>query len=99
MSRGYRLTPSAERDVELITDVIAADNVDAALRVHDALEEAFRHLAEMPAMGHTREDLTDRPLKFWSVSSYLVVYDPASSPLAVIAVLHGARDVEKLLKS
>ena len=99
MSTGYRLTPSAQRDVELITDFIAEDNIDAALRVPDTLEEAFRHLAEMPAMGHTREDLTDRPLKFWSVYSYLVAYDPASSPLTVIAVLHGARDVEKLLKS
>ena len=99
MTRGYCLTPSAQIDVELITDFIAKDNVDAALRVHDALEEAFRHLAEMPAMGHTREDLTDRPLKFWSVYSYLVVYDPASSPLTVIAVLHGARPVEDLLKS
>jgi plasmid stabilization system protein ParE len=99
VSRGYRLTPSAQRDVELITDFIAEDNVDAALRVHDALEEAFRHLAEMPAMGHAREDLTDRPVKFWNVYSYLIVYDPASSPLTVIAVLHGARDVEHILKS
>lgn len=99
MSGGYRLTPSAQRDVELLTDFVAEDNLDAALRVHDALEEAFRHLAEMPAIGHTREDLTDRPLKFWRVFSYLVVYDPASSPLTVIAVLHSARDVEKLLKS
>ena len=53
----------------------------------------------MPAMGHTREDLTQQPVKFWSVYSYLVVYDPASSPLTVIAVLHGARDIENLLKS
>lgn len=99
MSSGYRLTPSAQSDVDRITDFIAEDNLDAALRVHDALEEAFRHLAEMPAMGHTREDLTERHLKFWSVYSYLIVYDPASSPLTVIAVLHGARDVERLLKS
>jgi hypothetical protein len=45
----------------------------------------------MPEMGHTREDLTERPVKFWSVFSYLVVYDPASRPLTVLAVLHGAR--------
>jgi hypothetical protein len=49
-------------------------------------------------MGHTSADLTDRPLKFWGVYSYLVVYDPGSSPLSVIAVLHGARDLENLLK-
>ncbi len=46
-----------------------------------------------------RADLTARPLKFWSVCSYLVVYDPASTPLTVVAVLHGARDVENILKS
>ncbi len=59
---------------------------------------AFEELAAMPGMGHTREDLTARPVKFWSVYSYLVVYDPESSPLTVIAVLHGARDIEQILK-
>ena len=99
MSPRYQLTPSAQRDVDQITDFIAEDSVEAALRVHDALEEAFRHLAEMPGMGHTRVDLTVRPVKFWSVYSYLVVYDPASTPFTVIAVLHSARDVGSLLKS
>lgn len=99
MSPRYQLTASAQRDVDQITDFIAEDNVDAALRVLDALEEAFRQLAERPGMGHTRADLTARPVKFWSVYSYLIVYDPASSPLTVIAVLHGARDVENVLKS
>ena len=99
MSPRYRLTPSAQQDVDRIIDFIAEDNVEAALRVHDALEEAFRHLAEMPGTGHTRADLTERPVRFWGVYSYLIVYDPASSPLTVIAVLHGARDVGNLLKS
>ena len=67
--------------------------------VHDALEDSFQHLADIPAIGHAREDLTARPVKFWSVYSYLVVYDPATSPLTIVAVLHGARDVENLLKS
>jgi len=52
-----------------------------------------------PAIGHTRQDLTDRPVKFWSVYSYLIVYDSESRPLTVVAVLHGARDVEPLLKT
>jgi plasmid stabilization system protein ParE len=49
-------------------------------------------------MGHKRQDLTNRPVKFWRIFSYLVVYDPTSVPLTVIAVLHGARDVEHILK-
>ena len=42
-------------------------------------------------------NLTRRPVKLWSVFSYLLVYDPESTPLTVIAVRHGARDVEQLL--
>jgi plasmid stabilization system protein ParE len=95
----YGLTPEAQSNVDEIADFIAEESVDAAIRVLEALEDAFQQLAEMPEMEHTREDLTDRPVKFWSVFSYLVVYDPASRPMTVLAVLHGARDVAKLLQN
>lgn len=98
MSHAYRLTAQAEADVDAIADFIAADSVDAALKVTLALEDAFLLLARQPDIGHSREDLTDRPLKFWSVYSYLIVYDPASRPLTVVTVLHGARDVANILK-
>ncbi|MBS1816538.1 MAG: type II toxin-antitoxin system RelE/ParE family toxin [Acidobacteria bacterium] len=97
MSR-YQLTSEARSQVDEIGDFVAEESVDAALRVLDALEDAFRRLAEMPEIGHLREDLTDRPVKFWSVFSYLIVYDPASRPLTVLAVLHGARDVANRLE-
>ena len=98
MSQAYRLTERAEADVDAITDFMTADNIDAAVKVVLALEDAFALLASRPGIGHAREDLTNRPLKFWSVYSYLVVYDPASDPLTIIAVLHGARDVAQILK-
>lgn len=98
MSRAYRLTKRAEADVEAIADFIAGDSVDAAVKVLLALEDAFVLLAACPGVGHVREDLTDRPLKFWSVYSYLVVYDPVSDPLTIVALLHGARDVAQILK-
>ena len=84
MSQAYRLTERAEADVEAIADFIAGDSVDAAVKVVLSLEEAFVLLASRPGIGHLREDLTDRPLKFWSVYSYLVVYDPARDPLTII---------------
>jgi plasmid stabilization system protein ParE len=98
VSKRYQLTEAAQRNVDEIGAFIAEDSIEAALKVYGALEEAFERLAENPGIGHTRPDLTDRPVKFWSVFSYLVVYDPATVPLTVLAVLHGARDVEQLLK-
>jgi plasmid stabilization system protein ParE len=99
VSRGYRLTAEAQSSVDEIGAFIAEDSVDTAVRVLEALEHAFEQLAATPEIGHKREDLTARPVKFWSVYSYLIVYDPASSPLTIITVLHGARDVERLLKN
>ena len=99
MSRPYRLTPEAQSQLAAIGEFLARDSIEAALKVYDALEGAFEHLAAMPEMGHTREDLTKRPVKFWSVLSYLVIYDPASDPLSVIAIIHGAQDVETILKN
>ncbi len=99
MSKRYQLAEAAQRQVDEIGVFIADDSIEEALKVYDALQEAFELLAENPGIGHTREDLTDRPLKFWSVFSYLVVYDPATAPLTVVAVLHGARDVAQLLKN
>jgi plasmid stabilization system protein ParE len=98
MSAPFRLTPDAERQLAEILDYVAADNEGAARRVKDALYSAMNRLADMPEIGHRREDLTERPVKFWSVYHYLVVYDPVTSPLTVVAVLHGARDVGHLLK-
>jgi antitoxin ParD1/3/4/toxin ParE1/3/4 len=54
-------------------------------------------LGSDPGIGHAREDLTDRPLKFCPVYAYLVVYDPETKPVQIIRVLHGMRDVEEIL--
>lgn len=97
MSRRYQVTPEAQTQIDAIGVFIAQDSVDAALRVLDSLEEAFEQLADMPDIGHTRADLTDKPVKFWAVFSYLVIYDPASDPVRIVAVVHGARDLGRIL--
>ena len=35
---------------------------------------------------------------FWPVRSYLVIYRPERRPLEIVAVLHGRRNVRKLLE-
>jgi plasmid stabilization system protein ParE len=98
MTPRFVFTEEAETQLLEILEYLAGESESAAVRVRDAIYDAAGKLAERPGIGHTREDLTERPVKFWSVYSYLVVYDPASRPLTIVALLHGARDVEQLLK-
>jgi antitoxin ParD1/3/4/toxin ParE1/3/4 len=58
----------------------------------------MRRLAEMPEIGHSRKDLANEPLRFWPVYSYLVIYRPEARPLQVVRVLHGSRDVRRILE-
>ena len=44
-----------------------------------------------------RQDLTTLPVKFWSVFSYLIVHHPATSPIAIVRVFDGRRDVRAIL--
>ncbi len=98
MRSTYQFTEDGDKDLDEIWEYIAASSIEAADRVTLEVRSACQRLAERPGIGHTRQDLTGRPLKFWSVYSYLIVYDPDTSPLQIIAVLHGARDVESLMK-
>ena len=95
----YRLTPLAVDDLFDIWAFIASDNLAAADRLEADLYAACQKAADRPDLGHWRRDLTDKPVRFLPVrGTYLVVYDPASEPLEIIRILHGARDVSGQLE-
>jgi plasmid stabilization system protein ParE len=93
----FVLSPEAQDDLGGIDAYLCHESPGAADRVSRALESTMELLAQHPGMGHQRPDLTSRPVRFWSVYSYLIVYRPDTSPLQVIRVLHGARDVAAIL--
>jgi antitoxin ParD1/3/4/toxin ParE1/3/4 len=97
MSR-FSVSVPAERDINEIA-IYLAENADPATarRVLADLRKAMRFLARNPRAGHLREDLTSRPYRFWTVYSYFIVYDPSTSPIEVVRVLHAARDVRSAL--
>jgi plasmid stabilization system protein ParE len=66
-------------------------------RVESVIRSKFIHLAEFPNTGHWRRDLTDAPVRFFSVYSYLIVYRPETRPLQIVSILHGSRDVATIL--
>jgi plasmid stabilization system protein ParE len=93
----FILTPRARQDVNDIWDYIANDNIEAADRVIDALDNAMIKLAKNPGMGHRRDELTDKRHRFLLVYSYLIVYRHETKPLQIIRILHAARDVQSIL--
>jgi len=62
----------------------------------EELVRAFEMLAQTPGIGHRRTDLTSHPVFFFAVYQYMVVYRK-SQPLEIAAVIHGRRDVERIL--
>jgi len=94
----FVLSAEVLQDLQDIWDFIASDNVAAADRLEDEFFKAFEMLAARPRMGHTRPDLTERDVPFWPVGEYLIVYRTLETPLQVVAVLHGARDVVEVIR-
>lgn len=93
----FIMSPAASRDLDEIWEYIAEDSLDAADRWVDKLEKAMQLLAQMPAIGHTRKDLTDQPVRFWPVGRYLIIYRPERQPIEIVRLVSAYRDVTALL--
>ena len=94
----YSLSAAAMFDLSDIRDFLRErGNRRVAARVLTTIREAVHRIAEMPGIGHLRQDLAAEPLRFYRVYNYLILYRPDSRPLAVVRVLHGARDIRALL--
>ena len=76
---------------------IAQDNMDAADQVENDIIKAMYNLSNYPLIGHRREDLTMRDIRFWNVHSYLIVYDANTQPISIARVLSGYRDISSAL--
>lgn len=98
MTASYQLTETAEDELAKILRFVAArDGVDRAVHVHTVFVETFERLASMPDSGSTRPHLTGVRVRWWAVFRWVVIYDPESSPLTVLRVIDGARDLERIL--
>lgn len=96
------LAPRARDDLGEIHAYIAADNPEAADRVQEAAFTTFRQLARTPGLGRVRR--FNRPLltelRSFGVSgypNYVSFYRIRGECLAVVRVLHGARNLDEIL--
>lgn len=97
--RAFVLSPVARRDLASVLNFLAERNPTAAQRYARLFRDAFRHISQWPDSGLIRRDLapTDRTIRAWVVSPYLVIYDPVHRPVRIVAILHGAQNLPDII--
>ena len=95
----FVLTPSAQQDLQRIQNYYLQE---AGLRVARQMlvefVEAVRVVARTPGVGHKREDLAEnRPVLFWPMRDYLIIYKPETTPLEIITIARGSRDLSQII--
>lgn len=93
----FTISPEADIDLLHIQDFIAENNPAAAQNVIRKIETALYRLGESPFMGHKREDLTSRNVRFWSVYSYVIIYEIYEGSIQIVRVLSSYRNIPSLL--
>lgn len=88
----YSIAPRARADLKSIYRYIARDNQRAAGRLRELFLQKFRLLAQQPYMGETRSDLSEG-LRMFTVGNYVILYRPAPRGVAIVRVIHAARDI------
>ena len=97
--RTLRFSPRAEQDLAAIWEHLATHaGEELADRIQSELLARCESLAAMPGQGTPRPELSLRPVRFVPVYSWLIVYR-SSTPLEIVAVIHGRRDIRNALRS
>ncbi|MEI6762219.1 MAG: type II toxin-antitoxin system RelE/ParE family toxin [Betaproteobacteria bacterium] len=87
-------TERAQADLLEAWLYIAEDNLAAADRVLDTLEQESKVLLMQPLMGRARPELGTQVRSWPSATPYLLFYEVDDAELTVLRVLHHARDVK-----
>lgn len=94
MKQRFILAPEAVRDLVEIWRYLKKESNENESVILDKIA----YLAANPHIGHWPRDLTSADVRFFLVYSWLVVYRPETTPLQVISILHGRRDVASILE-
>lgn len=87
------LRPRAQDDITEIWGYIADDSELQADAFVDRLDAKFQLLARQPGLGRVREELAPGVRSF-PVGRYVIFYESVSDGIAVVRVLHSARDLD-----
>jgi toxin ParE1/3/4 len=96
--------PGVELDLGEIFDFIAQDKLEPAERFLKVAADSIERLAAMPGLGRKWESALPllREVRVFPMPApfrnYLIFYRPITGGIDVLCVLHGARDLESVLR-
>jgi toxin ParE1/3/4 len=93
-----RITEQAEADLDKAWDYLAERNLRAADQLIDGILKRARLHAQFPLMGRPRDDLVSG-LRSFAVASHVIFYRLAGGTIEILRILHGARDIDSIMKS
>jgi len=103
MNRIIRRQAARQDLVDIVYHYIREGTPATARRFRDQAEATFQRLAGMPGMGarfqHEHPALAE--LRFFPVSrfkKFIVFYRSAAGAIEIVRVLHGARDIHRILE-
>lgn len=95
-----RFSPVAERDLEKISDDIAAAAGErVAVRFMRRLKASLRNLEDFPRMGRPRPRI-GAGVRSWAFPPYVAFYQLSEDAVEIIRLVHGRRRItRKLVRS
>ncbi len=94
----FKLTLPAVADLCEIEDYINKNNIFAAQNLIHRLELRCKSLTRNPHLGSKRDYLKPGLRTITESKNYLICYRIRKDSIEVLRILHGARDVEKILR-
>ena len=99
MNRRFVVSAVARDELIELVAYIAQDSPRAAENVRKAIQGAFKTLGDRPGIGHLRDDLTDKTVRFWNVMGrYTIIYRGEQPPIEIARVFGPGRDIASLLR-
>ena len=98
----FRLSPPAQYDLEQIRLYLAEVPLAAAQKAKLKLRNGLLLIAQHPMLGLGESELTRQmgeEIRSRVVAPYRVFYRASRTPTDIIAILHGARDIESILRN
>ena len=103
VTRKVVVRPAADRDLDDQANYIASDSgISTALRFYESADETFRLLSSHPRMARAIELLNPffvnvRVFPIKNFRPHIVFYRPLRRGIEILPVIHGSRDIERLL--